>query len=57
MEELKKLDQVSLVDQLAEHTERFTRLFFEKKKNDDYYQTKDIIKLLTEELEARKKMK
>jgi hypothetical protein len=53
MEELKKLDRVDLIDQLAEYTTVFSRLFNEKKKNTEYQLAKEMIKLLTEELEAR----
>lgn len=53
-EELKKLDITALVDLLARHTNNYMRILKDGGTNEEYRQCKELIKLLTREIEARK---
>jgi hypothetical protein len=59
MEELKNPDQIKnaerseLMDRLAEYTASFTQLLYQKKKNEEYHHSKQMIKLIITELAAR----
>ncbi|MCK7556005.1 hypothetical protein MKQ70_13625 [Chitinophaga sedimenti] len=55
MEDLKKLPFVTLVDMLANHTERVMHLLKEGITGKDYDAGKAMIKLLTAEIERRNK--
>jgi len=55
MQNLQELDEVALVDMLAQCTQRFTQLFRNFTENDPEYQDcKSTIHYLTSELERRR---
>ena len=56
-DQIKKLEQSDLLDRLAEYTTSFTQLLFQKKRNEDYHHAKQMIKLISAEIESRKKPK
>lgn len=55
VEELKKLEITALVDLLARQTNNYMRILKDGGTKEEYIQCKELIKLLTKEIEARKK--
>jgi len=54
MQNLTTLEESMLIDLLADHTARLTKLLQEKNKNEEYLRAKQFIKQLTAEIESRK---
>lgn len=54
VEELKQLDITALVDLLARQTNNYMRILKDGGTKEEYIQCKELIKLLTKEIEARK---
>lgn len=53
-EKLKELDQVTLVDMLAKHTDDYMHMLKAGGTKDEYERCKEWIKVLTKEIECRK---
>lgn len=54
VEALKQLDITALVDLLARQTNNYMRILKDGGTKEEYIQCKELIKLLTKEIEARK---
>jgi hypothetical protein len=54
MQNLTKLEETVLLDQLAEQTAVFNRLLLEKNREEEYSRVKLLIKRLIAEIESRK---
>lgn len=57
MEDLKKLDQYTLVDMLSKHTKEYMRMFKDGSMGDEYAKCKKMIEKITKEIESRKQEK
>jgi len=58
MRSLQELEDIALVDMLAQHTQRFTQLFRNFTERDpDYHNCKEMIMRLTLELDRRREQK
>ena len=57
MEELKKIDQLALIDMLSKYTKEYMHMFKEGSMGDEYAKCKKIIEKITKEIESRKQEK
>ena len=55
MHDLGALNEVELIDQLADYTLRFTQLFKEARENSEYNSCKECIQAIIDEITLRKK--